>query len=191
MIDIETLGTRPKTVIVSAGVCSFNNSGIIKGFHCELDIQEQLWAGRTITAGTLGWAMGQPDSVREVYKEKDKDGKIKPKLKAEEFFAMFDKFVEVSRAAIGEDKSHAIKVWGNGSHFDITILEDYYDQFHTKKFNGFPWKFWDVWCFRTFNNLTKCKDMVKREGTHHNALDDAIYQAKCVIAVLQRGGKFD
>lgn len=189
MIDIETLGTRPKTAIVSVGVCTFNKNKIIKGFHCELDLQQQLWSGRTVTADTLAWFMGQPDGVREVFKQKDAEGNPKRKIKADEFFIMFDKFIEASRADVGET-NQAIRVWGNGAHFDITILEDYYDQFHHKKDKGIPWKFWGVWCFRTFNHLTNCKEMVKREGTHHNALDDAIYQAKCVMAVLQRGGKF-
>ena len=67
------------------------------------------------------------------------------------------------------------------SGFDITIVEDLYRRHHEKHEFAIPWKFWNVWCFRTFNHLTKARDKFKREGVHHDALDDARYQAQVVL----------
>ena len=52
-----------------------------------------------------------------------------------------------------------------------------------------PWKFWNVRDVRTVVDLAKpfrnLKKDYKRKGTHHNALDDAIFQASYVSDMTQ------
>jgi len=176
MIDIETLGNDHSTTVVSVGVVCFNNTGIISKKLFVLDFIEQLKRGRSVTGSTLQWWMGQGDSARAVFKDDPK----KPKLSIEAFLTGLDSFLDESLKKVGE-KRDELKPWGNGANFDITIIEDFYRSYHPKHEFGIPWKFWNVWCFRTFNHLTKAKDKFKREGIHHDALDDAEYQANCVL----------
>jgi hypothetical protein len=50
-----------------------------------------------------------------------------------------------------------------------------------------PWKFWGNRCFRTLKNLKPHFIMTRPSNlTHHNALDDAVYQAMCVQAIYER-----
>ncbi|WP_265102082.1 3'-5' exonuclease [Yersinia proxima] len=82
--------------------------------------------------------------------------------------------------ATGVDKNDL--VWGNGSIFDITILESWFASVDV----AVPWEFGNVRDVRTVVDLSplNVKDFI-REGVHHNALDDAIHQAKYVSAMIQ------
>lgn len=176
MIDIETLGNDHSTTVVSLGAVCFNNTGIISEKLFVLDYIEQIRLGRTVTGSTLQWWMGQEDGARAVFKDDPK----RPKLGMAQFLQEFDKFLDDSLKKVGE-KRDELKPWGNGANFDITIVEDLYRRHHEKHEFAIPWKFWNVWCFRTFNHLTKARDKFKREGIHHDALDDARYQAQVVL----------
>lgn len=179
MIDLESIGNDPSTVIVSLGAVAFNRDGIISKGLWELDTQAQMNAGRTITADTLAWWMRQSEGARSVFNSKN------PKHSPAEFIKAFETFIDCALEEVGE-KRDELKPWGNGANFDISVTEDFIRQFHPKGRAGVPWSFWNVWCFRTFNHMTKCKDLIKRQGVHHDALDDAIYQAECVRAVWKK-----
>lgn len=176
MIDIETLGNDHSTTVVSCGVVCFNKTGIISEKLFVLDFIEQLKLGRTVTGSTLQWWFAQEEGARAVFKDNPK----KPKLSIEDFLNALDAFLDESLKEVGE-KRDELKPWGNGANFDITIIEDFYRRHHAKHEFAIPWKFWNVWCFRTFNHLTKARDKFKREGIHHDALDDARYQANVVL----------
>lgn len=176
MIDLETFGNDHSTAVVSMGVVCFNKTGIISEKLFLLDFVEQIKKGRTVTGSTLQWWLAQGDGAREVFKqEKDKD-----RLQLSKFFQEFEGFLDDSLKEVGE-KRDELKPWGNGANFDITIVEDLFRRHHEKHEFAIPWKFWNVWCFRTFNHLTKARDKFKREGIHHDALDDARYQAQVVL----------
>jgi len=71
-------------------------------------------------------------------------------------------------------------VWSNGSVFDVIIMENAFRQFHYE----IPWSFWNIRDVRTITDIAyritgKTLKPV-REGTHHNALDDAQYQAQWI-----------
>jgi exodeoxyribonuclease VIII len=73
-----------------------------------------------------------------------------------------------------------LPVWGNGSDFDNVILGNAFKACRMDP----PWAYRNNRCFRTLKELAKARgDVVKPvfQGTAHNALDDAIYQAQCVI----------
>jgi hypothetical protein len=72
-------------------------------------------------------------------------------------------------------------LWSQGANFDEPILNHIYGKLKLRA----PWKFHNSRDTRTayhygdslggFNSYT-----IKREGTYHNALDDAKHQANCV-----------
>jgi exodeoxyribonuclease VIII len=71
-------------------------------------------------------------------------------------------------------------VWGNGATFDNVILANAYDACRIRR----PWKYYADMCFRTVRNQYP-HVQVKRQGTHHNALDDALTQAHHLQAIYK------
>lgn len=74
-------------------------------------------------------------------------------------------------------------VWGNGADFDPVLLSSAYRAIGRPP----PHKFYNVHCFRTLKNLFPVEKPA-RDGTHHNALDDAIHQVKHLHKILQEHG---
>jgi hypothetical protein len=176
MLDFETLGSAADTIVVSLGAVAFNKGGIVNKKLFHFDLEEQARLGRSFTGDTLAWWMRQSQEARAVFNSKE------TKLPLELFFLEFENFVDDALTRVGE-KRDELKPWGKGANFDISILESLYREKHTKFAAGIPWKFWNVWCFRTFAALTGCEKLHARpHGTHHNALEDAEYQARCVLA---------
>lgn len=164
MIDFETLDTRPTAVALSLGCVLFDESGIISTQEFKFEIQEQLDTGRTVCSSTLAWWFQQAGSARQVF-EKSRD-----EIPATLVHVKISNWLD--RNSVDREQ---LKVWGNGANFDVPLLDSLcvgYEKLY---------EYWNVWCFRTFDKITGCKKLAKRKGTHHNALDDAIYQAECVI----------
>lgn len=164
MLDLETLGQRPSTTIVSVGAVLFDKNGIHSEREWFLDCHEQMAKGRSTDWGTIKWWMEQSTEARQ-------------KLISQRTTPL-EKFLIEWHQFTGAE---SYKIWGNGSDFDVSIVTDLWKT--TLKVEP-PWKFWDARCFRTLNALSGCKDKVVRQGTHHSAIDDARFQAQCVVWYL-------
>lgn len=174
MLDIETLDTSPQAVVISIGAVVFDPLAEELGpvYYTELtDLADQQQRGRTLNADTVVWWMNQDALARQVFAEKAADAPNR----ATTVNALLG-FAELIRAAGGRDAL----IWGNGSDFDNIIVGSLYDSYGMKK----PWSYSKNRCFRTMKNL-RPDVKVAREGTHHNALDDAITQAKHLQAIYQ------
>lgn len=178
MVDLETLGTSPDSVVLSAGAVFFNKKdGIVLEAYSPFNLDCQLESGRKIDANTLSWWLKQDDKAKKVFTEVEK---------AQRYYFLYQ-FIDDAINDCIADKPFMLKnlkVWGMGANFDVVIMEDDY----RRHGEDIPWAFWNVNCFRMFNKLTKCRDKRAREGVFHNALDDARYQARCVLDVI-RGQK--
>lgn len=182
MLDFETLGTSSDTALLSLGAVAFNKSNIFGEQLWEFDLVEQLELGRSVSGATLRWWMKQDALARKVFEDNDFKVKLGP------FFDLFEKWLASCLEKAGE-KYDELKPMSNGANFDITIMDELYKRHHPNRESAIPWKFWNARCFRTFKDLTKCCDLVRRkqtQGVKHNALDDAKYQAECVRAVWNR-----
>ena len=162
MIDLETLGTNPDCPVISIGATFFDIEKKVLGptFYLPLDIQSQLDAGRKVDADTIKWWLGQSNAAKHVFKEKAQDPK-----KVLELLSQFVK---------QHPKSY---VWGNGSTFDITILESLYATYGL----DYPWSHFNIMDLRTFKRFIARGKKVMNHGVSHNALDDAISQAQYVM----------
>lgn len=176
MLDFETLGTEPNSIVISLGAVMFNRSGILGERLFEFNLDDQIKNGRKFSSSTLTWFMNQSDSARSVFKDHDF------KITIGEFFKQFEEFLQENLKKENETLKD-LKPWSNGANFDVAIIEDMYRKHHLEGEKAIPWKFWNVVCFRTFKMLTKCDLLVARpKGSHHNALEDAKHQANCVLA---------
>jgi len=164
MGDLETLDTLPTTVVLSCGLVEFDpNSGRVDtkgGITLYPSIEDQLAAGRTISEDTLIWWMKQSDVAKA-------DWVNARRISLVEFREELQKWMSYMQD---------IKIWGNGSIFDIAILE------HMLDYTRIPWKFYNVRDTRTLWDVHPY-DKSKKGETAHTALADAIAQAKRICEV--------
>ncbi len=169
MLDLETLGTAPGSVILSIGAVKFNENGVYDDFHIGINIQSCLDAGLTINGSTLMWWM---DPERN-------------EARAQWVDPGFDKFDLESALVqfhiwLHQNGPNEIEMWGNGANFDNNLLGAAYAAYDPCK-RPQPWKFWNDRCYRTMKSMYPAIKMPKREGTHHNAVDDATSQVNHLI----------
>ena len=168
MIDLETLGTSANSVVLSVGAVYFDPSTGELGdkTYFVLSTQKQLDLGRTVSASTLAWWMSQSEEAVGVVKES-----------AQEEILTFLLW-ELNSFLSQED----VKVWGNGAAFDNVILANLYEQVGIET----PWKFYNDRCYRTVKNMFPDVSLWEFQGTAHNALDDAIHQAKHLCEIVKQ-----
>lgn len=158
MVDIETLGKGNNAVILSIGAVKFDPWGhnVEESFYVAIDPESCQAHGLKLDASTVMWWMQDERSAARTLMVKDKRVNL-----ADALYGFTDWF--------GEDKP----VWGNGATFDNVILTSAYSACAIER----PWQFWNDKCYRTVKCMASSVKLV-REGTYHNALDDAISQAK-------------
>lgn len=168
MLDEETMGTRPDAPIMSIGACYFDpfTGEIGDTFHEQIRLDSN---DSRCDASTVIWWMKQDDAARSKFFENEKAPELIDVLKR------FSAFVKPR-----------CKVWGNGAAFDNVILRHAYDSRGMSE----PWKFWDDMDVRTIVEIGKLlgidpKRDMPFEGVKHDALADAIHQAKYVSLIWQ------
>lgn len=159
MVDIETLGLEPGAAILSIGAVRFDTDGLGATFERTIDLESCQEAGLTIDAGTLEWWLQQDADAQHVLTGGD------PLRDVLEAFAEFYAFAD--------------EIWANSPAFDCEHLAAAYDAVD----KTVPWKYYEQRDVRTVLNLPAAPDF-EQEGTEHDALDDAVYQAKAVGETL-------
>lgn len=161
MIDLETFNTTADAIIVSIGAVKFNMSGYIddQAFYAVCSTEQP---GRTFSANTVEWWMSQSDAARAVFAEPNKH-------------TLEDALTELA----GFIDHQNYELWSNGADFDIPIINHALTQYGFKPLV----KFYNHRCFRTIKNLYPNVPKPPYEGAQHNALVDAIQQAKWLQAI--------
>jgi hypothetical protein len=164
MVDLETLGTTADAGILSIGAVSFNlETGEIddEAYYASISIESNMDQGRRVSEDTLLWWLKQSSAAQQVFHE--------PKVILPEALEEFVEWLPKKPF-----------MWSNGADFDLPMLAHAMTQLNIK----IPWDFWNNRCVRTYKGLPGAKAVtVLREGVHHNALADAIHQAKLVAAI--------
>lgn len=164
MVDLETFGQTPGCGLVSIGAVFFDpwSEALGSTFYTLVDRASCSEAGLFEETSTILWWSSQMDAAREAFDKSTAGGQGVATLP--EALAMLSTFV-------GNEK---VRVWGNGADFDNAVLAAAYRAAGVSP----PWKFWNSRCYRTLKNLLPHIRMPARIGVHHNALDDAITQAR-------------
>jgi exodeoxyribonuclease VIII len=162
MVDLETMSQRSNASIASIGAVKFEDGKIIDKFYCTVDIKSCKELGLNIQKETVEWWSRQnPEALAELRKNN---------IDIKEALADF-------REWYGKK---SLWTWSNGAGFDNVILENAYKAIGENT----PWKFYDSRCYRTVKAIINIEEN-ERQGTHHNALDDAIHQAKHLMRLLE------
>lgn len=156
MLDFETLDVADCPVILSMGAVVFNENGIVDCISEKIDQQSCLDLGCTISDSTLKWWEEQSaEAHKTAFGGKTNIGYAMGML-----VGLFLKY-------------ECEEIWSAGALADIRWANNILIKLGMQK----PWKYHKEMCFRTFRVIMPQIDFVKT-GTAHNALDDAINQAK-------------
>lgn len=184
MVDLETLGTRQDTIVLEISAVEFNcHTGEIgEVFDAKLDIDEQVQYRRSLNCETLQWWFKQDEEARKNIFDEDVDI-IRFNIPWE--LAEFSNFVERCNNKCNSDSDRrVVKLWGNGSLFDLGILQNMYETCLPNM--KLPWKFWAVNDVRTIVDLNPdVKRNCKFDGTPHCAVDDCKHEIKYLVETLK------
>jgi hypothetical protein len=178
IIDAETLDTKDTAVIPSIGarLCNLETGEMGEGFHVKLNVQEQIDAGYTVNADTMGFWMNQGQTARD-YLIAILQNKT-PTVSRQVGFSMLHQFISCVKNA---------NVWGNGISFDLGLCIREWGQ------DNLPWEFWNEQDVRTIVSFgrrvfgVQFKKEVQFEGTQHNPLDDATHEAQYLMEYFKHG----
>jgi len=170
MLDLETLDTATSAVVVSIGAVAFDPMAkygtLGERFYVELtdDLAFQQEAGRTISADTVKWWIGQSREAQQLFAAED------PTLVRRDTTTALIEF----SAFIDRNGGRDAAIWGNGADFDNAILGSLYQSAGMVR----PWSYSRNRCYRTLKNMdVGPRRPASHEGVHHHALDDAVTQA--------------
>lgn len=163
MIDFETLGLRPTSIIIQMGVAAFDldEKKIGKTMKMKFNIQEQLLT-RTIDELTLKWWSKQDKELRkELIDENISSNSVK-------------NIIPILNTFINENMSKNFKIWSRG-HLEPTLIDSLIYQFKQKsKISYSRWR--DI---RTKVESKRLENPLKP----HDALNDCINDINLLFAV--------
>jgi hypothetical protein len=161
MLDLETFGTKPGSVIISIGACAFDAHGdtIDKTCHLAIDAADSQRHGLRIDAGTVLWWMAP---------ERDEARRRLATLPV----------IDLDSALLGfagwlDQFGHDWLLWGHGANFDNALLQTAYEVCGIPV----PWTYKQDRCFRTLKSLFPGHEPAF-DGMAHDALADAVHQAR-------------
>ena len=165
MIDIETMGSKPYSAIVSIAAVRFDLDTGKTGeeFYVIVDLEDCVKCGLNMDPSTVLWWMKQSEEAKkELYKKG---------IPLKEALTKLSKFIDK------EDQ-----IWGNSPRFDQALLENAYQKCDMT----IPWKFWnerDVRTLVSFSPAVKVNHPVPADA--HNALADCHYQISYCTKIWQ------
>lgn len=174
MVDIETMGNGPFAAICAIGAVAFDPSSGEFGpsLYVPVKLESSVGYGLEMNASTVMWWLAQPDAAR--------------KALADEPFDLESALWSLRSLYVG---TPCEEVWAKPPSFDLVILAQAYRLALGSKT---PWDrrmerdartlfrlvgFEEIKSDDTWNNANR---------TQHHALDDAMYQAECVMECLAK-----
>jgi hypothetical protein len=161
MVDLETLGQTPGSLLFAIGAVRFDGPGCTDDpqewdfFYRRIDPRSCERLGLKADIDTVLWWLKQGDAARaEVCRPGDP----------------LEDVLRDYAAWLGD--TNEVEIWGNGPSFDSSLLAAAY------RAAGLPvpWKFWSERCYRTTKSLFP--HIKAEEGkTAHKAINDAMAQA--------------
>src|ERR1051326_6497779 len=153
MVDLETMGSTPGSIIASIGAVAFDPMTGKMGaeFYTVVNIASAQAAGLRFDADTVSWWLKQGEEARSALSAQASD--------------LRQALLSFSQFWVAQRGTH---FWGHGANFDEPLLSS---AFRALRIDP-PWKFFAARCTRTIFELADVKTD-RTAGTHHNALDEA------------------
>lgn len=169
-LDLETLGSGPHAAVVAIGAAEFipATGKILDTFYAAITAESAVAIGGRIEPNTVMWWFEQEEAARLEL--------VKADMTATDALRQFAKWLPSKSL-----------VWGNGSGFDNARLREAYWDADIPC----PFHFRDDMDLRTLRQATEVLGVAAnveptaRVGTHHNALDDAMFQAHLISSFFR------
>lgn len=161
MVDLETMGTRPGSVLCSIGAVAFDPVAGVYGprFYRVIDQDSCERVGLTKDPATVEW-----------WSRQSAEAQLALRIGARPIGAVLNEFLAWWQEVGG------VELWAHGPNFDETLL--------TAAFRACdmipPYRFWNTRCTRTIYAAAGVGPD-RSQGVHHNAMTDAMNQASAVI----------
>jgi hypothetical protein len=167
MIDLETWGNRPNSVVVQIGACYFSrDTGKIGSkFNIKINAETEINEGFEVDASTIYWWL-----------DKSKEAQLKAhglkhhRKRSVNAWNDFNNFTK-----------DANYVWSHAT-FDFVIMMNH---FHKLNINP-KVHYRSARDIRTLVDLAGDIEWKERTGVHHDALDDAIFQVSYCVDCLKK-----
>jgi len=168
-IDVETAGKSDRAAIISIGMqfCNIRTGEKGPTFYAQISPISALQYGEKDESTMAFWNSSKttPEARREAFG----GTKTAPQVGAEVI-----SFVKTQPY---------IKPWGNGSIFDVTIMQHWFRMLGIE----IPWNFWDARDLRTLLDIAGMnKKSVPFEGTEHVAIDDVMHEVELACAAYAK-----
>lgn len=167
--DLETLGVTTDAVIVQIGAAFLDAQGTLHTFLHTCSVASQ--PERRVNQDTVAWWDRQAPEVR---------AQVLDPANADDAPSLQEALVELSAWMMGHARNAEVEVYGNGASFDLGMLNHAYASYGLAT----PWHYRKERDQRTLEALAAMAgcdlrwQADERDGHHHNALSDAIYQAR-------------
>lgn len=165
MLDFEALGNGKHACVVQMGACYFgamHELPDVRTFKVNVNAEDAIYNGAEMDASTVYWWLSQsPEAIKSILAE--------PRILEADAFEQLNDFL-----------APADEIWSHAT-YDFVILTEALKRLGIKP--AFSYR--AARDIRTLHALSGFnRDSIKREGTHHDALDDAVYQARYVSAMI-------
>lgn len=166
VVDLETLGTKPTSGIIAIGATTLDFK---YSFYRTIKKSSLDFYRFGYSLDTMAWWNKQPAHVRE--EAFNGNTPIRNAL------------LEFSDWLYVVCKTKKPQIWGNGASFDNVILRHAYTHLDITV----PWSYKHDMCYRTLRSILG--DRIKEPdfvGDKHNALADAVHEAKILNLMLEK-----
>lgn len=184
MIDLETLSLSSNAYIRSIGACFFDEHGPQDKFYISCDGPPQEFSD--VDEDTLLWWAKQDEAARNAL---ENPGNIDLEYALKEL-NMFIKEVRDDYSSTSVQSGGTgyvdVWVWANGSDFDTVILRNAFERLRMQM----GWHWFNVRCYRTLKNIHREIKAPDFEGQKHNALSDAVHQARHASIIMNSARLF-
>lgn len=162
MLDFETLGNGKNACVAQVGACYFGEGDVSDRFKRTVNAEDSIRNGAAMDASTVYWWLSQsPEAIKSIT--------AGPLSSERETFEQLNDFL-----------AEADEIWSHAT-FDFVILMESMKRLGIKP----KFSYRHARDIRTLHALSGLdRDATKREGVHHDALDDAVYQAGYVMKML-------
>jgi len=171
MLDLETMGKKSNSALVSIGAVEFNlmdGGKTGREFYKVIDLQSCLDVGLEVEASTIYFWLQQSQAARDAICKDNKT--LLPTV-----LHMFSVWME--------DCIQHVNIWGNGARFDIGLMEDAYRACKMPN----PWYFRSERDVRTLVSFApNIKTNLPFEGIEHNPIDDCKHQISYCTATWKK-----
>ena len=171
MLDIETLGTGPNSIILEIGAVQFNpkTGETFQKFSAYPTVQSCVDTGLTLDEPTFLWWLDQSKEAREAIVDKSREP-------LENCLKDLKSFVQHTHV-MNPRHARKVDIWANPPHFDIARLEEAYSAVGVEPAWGHRW----IRCCRTVWNdpvLSEQTFTPNNFGPRHTAIADCHVQVQ-------------